>query len=504
MAYRVAREICVLATLLAAPLPALLGSTASAASPKNNSPQTRTANIQQLQKEIDSLQQEVATLKTQQKKQWDSRFTTQQVHAIVESVLNNAQQKAKVLQRQATAGYDHGFFIAAPDNLFRLRIRGYIQAGYTFASSTAGNAQNINVNGNPIGPPAVGDTNKLTLRRARLIFSGYIVQPQLIYEISGDFAGSTNTNGYFQLKTTYGGYRFDKALVLRAGVLRVPFTFLSDYPVTGDDFGAYPLLSVPFNAERSMGLDLSGRLVSGHFSYDMQINNGSKASSTSTAVDNRFGYYVRAQWSGRRVLDFRREADFRERRHLAWMLGVGLGYEEQNSTSTAFPAPQTTLTLSGLATPDGAGYYPKIPANGAVYRATTDIHIKYEGLDASTTAFFQQYNDRPPAGASTDSFATAFGRSSLFEFAYYGEMGYFLVPRRWQIIGRAGELLTESGNRQMMEYGLGLNCYLYGSNARIQTAIIYIPDAAALSSSSTNIVSNAQNLVSFVQFQLKF
>ena len=496
--------MCILAAVLMASASVICVRGAAPLKDATPRPRHKTASIRQLQDEITSLQNEVARLRAHQKKQSNSRIRTRQIRAIVESVLNDARRKSQLLQEHSTAGYDHGFFIAAPNNLFRLRIRGYVQTGYTFADSTVKNARNLDLNGNPIGPPAVGNTNKFVLRRARLIFSGYIFQPRLIYEMSGDFAGSSNTNGYFQLKTTYGGYLFNKAMVLRAGVLRVPFTFLSDYPVTGDDFGAFPLLSVPFNAERSMGVDLSGRLAAGHFSYDMQINNGSKASSTSTALDNRFGYYARAQWSDTSVLNFRTEADLRERRHLAWMLGVGLGYEEQNSTPNAFPAPQTTLTLPGLATPDGAGYYPSFPANGSLYRATTDAHLKYEGLDASVTAFFQQYNDRPPAGASTDSFATAFGRRSLFEFAYYGEMGYFLVPHRWQIIERAGELLTEAGNRQMLEYGLGLNYYIYGRNARLQTAIIYIPDAAALSSSSTNIVVNAQNIVSLVQFQLKF
>ena len=77
MAYRFAKGICVLGTLLAAPLPVLSANTAPAASPKINNPQTRPPNLQQLQQELNSLQQEVATLKTQQKKRWDSRFTTQ-------------------------------------------------------------------------------------------------------------------------------------------------------------------------------------------------------------------------------------------------------------------------------------------------------------------------------------------------------------------------------------------------------------------------------------------
>jgi hypothetical protein len=460
--------------------------------------------MQHLQAEIKSLQGEVSRLKAHERKAWHSRLRARQVRTIVTSVLNDARQKSALLKTQTTAGYDHGFFISSPDDLWRLRIRGYVQAGYTFSNSETQSSQNIDTSGHPIGPPTVGDASKFVLRRARLIFSGHIFQPQLIYEISGDFAGSTNTNGYFQLKTTYGGYRINRAVVVRAGVLRVPFTYLSDYPVTGDDFGAFPLLSVPFNAERSTGLDVSGRLFARHFSYDVQINNGSKASSPGSSVDNRFGYYMRVQWSDTRTSAFDTESDLRGRKYLAWMVGVGLGYESQNASPNAFPAPQTTLTLPGLATSDGAGYYPSIPVNGSLYRATADAHVKYAGWDASLTAFFQQYNDRPPAGASTDNFEAAFGRSSVFQFAYYGEVGYFLVPRRWQMIGRAGELLTESGNRQMLEYGLGLNYYIYGRNARIQTALIYIPNAAALSSSSTNVVLNAQNLISIVQFQLRF
>ncbi len=497
-------RFCVIGTLLAAALPALWTQAAPAVSATRNNPATQAATVQQLQQEIQALQKEVGQLKARQDSRFNDQMRSRQVRAIVESVLNSAGHKAQELKSSATAGYDHGFFIADPKGMFRLRIRGYVQAGYTFASSEVQNAQNIALDGSTIGPPTVGNTSEFVLRRARLIFSGHIFEPQLIYEISGDFAGSGNTSGDFQLKTTYGGYRFTKAVVLRAGILRVPFTYLSDYPVTGDDFGVFPLLSLPFNAQRSMGLDLSGRLFRDHFSYDMQINNGSKASSPGGAVDNRFGYYVRAQWSDRRLRIFRTQGDMRERTNLAWMVGVGLGYEQQNSDPNAYPSPQTTLKLSGLATPDGAGYYPSFPANGSLYRATADGHIKYEGFDASVTAYFQQYNDRPPAGASTDNFISAFGRSSVFEFAYYGEAGYFLLPHRWQIIGRAGELLTESGNRQMYEYGLGMNYYIYGRNARLQTAVIYIPDAAAVSSSSTNAVLNAQNIISIVQFQLRF
>lgn len=461
--------------------------------------------MRELERQIAALRHEVQTIKARQRRTWMSRQREAQVKRIVQSVLATSARQAQQLQQESTTGYDRGFFIRSPENHFRLNLRGYIQVGYIFGYSAVGNAQNINTLGAPTGPPTVGDASEFNLRRARLIFSGHAFSPRLIYEVSGDFAGSTNANGYLQMKTTYAGYRMSRGVLLRVGVMRVPFTYLSDYPVTGDDFGSFPLLSTPFNAERSLGLDVSGKFFSDHLTYDAQLNNGSKASNIGSAIDNRFGYYLRVQWSGgARVARFKNEGALHPRRHLAWMIGGGVGYESQNSTPGAFPSPQTSLSMVGLSTPDGAGFYPKFSANGSLYRATGDAHLKYEGMDASATVFFQQYNDHPPAGSSTDNFVAAFGRRSLFEMAYYGELGYFVVPGRWQIIGRAGELFTESGNKQMFEYGLGLNWYIYGRNARLQTALIYIPNAAALSSSSTNVVLNAQNLISMVQFQLKF
>ena len=461
--------------------------------------------MQELERQIAALRREVQTIRAHENRTWMSRQREAQIKRIVQSVLQASARHAQQLQQQVTAGYDRGFFVRSPENNFRLNIRGYIQVGYIFGYSSVGNAQNIDLLGQPAGPPAVGDASEFNMRRARLIFAGHAFSPRFIYEVSGDFAGSSNANGYLQMKTTYAGYRLSRGVLLRAGVLRVPFTYLSDYPVTGDDFGSFPLLSTPFNAERSLGLDVTGKFLSDHFTYDVQVNNGSKASNVGSAIDNRFGYYLRVQYSGGgRVARFKHEGAIHPRHHLAWMMGAGLGYETQNSSAGAFPSPQTSLSIAGLSTPDGAGFYPKFSANGSLYRATGDAHLKYEGLDASATIFFQQYNDRPPAGSSTDHFAAAFGRRSLFEMAYYGELGYFLVPGKWQIISRAGELLTESGDKQMFEYGLGLNWYIYGRGARLQTALIYIPNAAALSSSSTNVVLNAQNLISMVQLQLKF
>ena len=46
----------------------------------------------------------------------------------------------------------------------------------------------------------------------------------------------------------------------------------------------------------------------------------------------------------------------------------------------------------------------------------------------------QYLEDELPAGHSTDTFRTYFGKDSLCEYGFTGQVGYFLVPQRWEVV----------------------------------------------------------------------
>ncbi|MCL5770139.1 MAG: OprO/OprP family phosphate-selective porin [Planctomycetes bacterium] len=461
----------------------------------------------QLQKEIRALKAQVSALQARSDRKWMSQQEARQVRQIAREVLANAKAHSHYLSSQLQAGYDNGFFIRTPNKAFQLLINGYLQFRYTYAHDQAGNNQNVSsTTGLPTGA-AINpiDVNGFDARRARLILTGNAFT-HIIYSISGDFAGGPD--GSFQILDTWAGYKFSNALMIRAGSMLVPFTHV-EYYSSGTEFPEFAAAEAPFDPVRSLALDFSGNVDHNKLFYDFQINNGSQSQGVVHAqyLDNRMGFYGRVQFAGAGTNnDFTDSPDVSWHKHLVWAIGAAAGYEEQNSTPGSLPAPQTTLSIPGIAVPSGAGFLsPNYVVNGGLYRATIDGHMKYRGLALNGAVYYQQINATPGGAAptTTANLNTIFGTNSFWQLGYYAEAGYFLVPHRWEIAGRFGQLSTDGAGKSQFEYTLGLNYYIFGENAKIQTALTYLPNAAY---SSPNIGSeaNTQDIIGQVQLQVKF
>ena len=288
----------------------------------------------------------------------------------------------------------------------------------------------------------------------------------------------------------------------------VPFTYMRYHP-GGGEFPEYAGTELPFDPQRSIGLDVSGNLMHDTLSYDGQLNNGSQGNASGlvsgSGLDNRMGFYGRVQYAGAGTnADFTDSPDLAWHKHLVWAIGAAAGYESQNSSFDAFPSSQSTAELLGLSSGSAPGFYGPMAVNGNLYRATADGHVKYRGFSFNGAIYFQQYNDELPAGATTDTFRDIFGRGSLFQVGYFGEAGYFVVPHQWEVAGRFGELLTEGGDKQQFEYTLGVNYYIFGENAKVQAAVTYIPNAAAYTYGPTDTFINTQDIIGQLQFQVQF
>jgi hypothetical protein len=104
-----------------------------------------------------------------------------EIRAIVAEMLADAQNRSSLLQGQGNAGYDKKFFLASPDNNYRLNIGGYVQFRYGI---NFGNDDVVNEY-----------QSGFSFRTTRLEFSGHVVNPDLKFLISGDFADTTEVTG---------------------------------------------------------------------------------------------------------------------------------------------------------------------------------------------------------------------------------------------------------------------------------------------------------------------
>jgi hypothetical protein len=80
-----------------------------------------------LAKTVEALQARVNELESKQSSSWLNERRAEEVKALVREVLSDADTRASLLNNEAQAGYNNGFFLASGDGAFLLRVSGQIQ-----------------------------------------------------------------------------------------------------------------------------------------------------------------------------------------------------------------------------------------------------------------------------------------------------------------------------------------------------------------------------------------
>jgi len=135
--------------------------TCAAAATNNDSTETADpseAELQSLRTRISELEAVVAD------RDWLNAKRDEEVRALVEDVLADADTRVALQNNGLSAGWDKGFFIASSDGSFRLRVFGMVQTRYVLS------VQDNN---------APEDTTRggFELTRARLGFMGHVIDP---------------------------------------------------------------------------------------------------------------------------------------------------------------------------------------------------------------------------------------------------------------------------------------------------------------------------------------
>ncbi len=179
------------------------------------------------------LEQEIAVLKRQ-----------------LEVNKEDADKKAKDTA-VVTANAKDGFSIKAPDDSFKLKLRGYAQADARYFA----NDQEV---------LSVPDT--FLVRRARVIVEGN-VGPQFGFYIMPELANTV------ALQDAYGDWKFNDAAKFRFGKFKSPFSLERLQSITASNFIE---LGLPTNLapNRDTGFQLSGDILDQSLNYAFGVFNG--------------------------------------------------------------------------------------------------------------------------------------------------------------------------------------------------------------------------------------
>ena len=426
--------------------------------------------------QIAELKKELNELKSQNGDKWLTEERASQIRGVVQDVMADADTRSSLQATAATSGYNNGFFIASPDGNFKLQINGQVQVrtSYAWQTNSAWNAAKAV----PANANATKAQYGTEIRRAKLSFSGNVVDPSWQYKVTMAYlpAGSqvANTNGSYtgsspynvagansgngsastaNLEDAYINKDMGNGMSLKMGQFKSPF-LREELVSSANQLGVErSIVNQMFSTGWTNGIQLtaSNDSLMGMVSFNNGGNNANFATQNMSSTDGAYAQYAltgRIQW-----LAFGNWAQFNDMTSMrgggqGLMLGAGFNWQHggnQDSNSG------TLDPITGVFTPSGGG----------VGSANTDAGFLTYTADASWDlgganlygAFFGNMTGSLPANTvdvtGTGIVATDNG-SSIQSYGALVQGGYFISDNTelfgsWQWY----ETVNQGGNNPM-------------------------------------------------------
>jgi hypothetical protein len=323
---------------------------------------------------------------------------------------------------------------------------------------------------------AGNDVHSLMIRRTYLSLFGNALTEDLTYFVRLTFlpGGTANDMLYY----SWLNYKFTDTFNLLAGLYKLTFNRQEITSSGKLQFIDRSLANERFNLDRSIGLMLHGKPLDEKLEYNLTIANG-RNTRTAMNANQELAYIARLAFNPWGKYGDG-EGDIEESQEFALTIGVGgeLHHEE------------TTVSAN----------------QDQVITGTGDIGFKYKGFSFETAAFYR----------STDPGAL----TTVTDFGYYAQAGYFFIPEKFELAIRASSLFDDLGNDgggvyfdngsisglggaadavdegtdsdNEHEFSLATNYYFSGHKVKLQGQYTFLLDGQAGADELTNHLIMAQ------------
>ena len=307
--------------------------------------------------QIAELKKELNELKSQNGDKWLTEERASQIRGVVQDVMADADTRSSLQATAATSGYNNGFFIASPDGNFKLQINGQVQvrSSYAWQTNSAWNAAQT------VNPNATKAQYGTEIRRAKLSFSGNVVDPSWQYKVTmaylpqgSTFAAVTSspyntagnnqgngTNSTANLEDAYINKDMGNGMSLKMGQFKSPF-LREELVSSANQLGVErSVVNQMFSTGWTDGIQFtaSNDTLMGMVSFNNGGNNANFATQNMSSTNGNYTQYAltgRLQW-----LAFGNWAQFNDMTSMrgggqGLMLGTGFNWQHGGNQNNAF------------------------------------------------------------------------------------------------------------------------------------------------------------------------
>ncbi len=371
--------------------------------------------VQEMQKQIESLQTQLTEIQSTQRKQLDSR----DVDATVAQVMADAQKRSQLMALEGfTAGFNNGkFTLQSADGTFSLSPAFQMQLRHV-----------INYADQPGGEDV---EHGFEIRRLKFGVAGHAFSKNVDY----DFVWATNRNGgNLVLEDAIVAYKFDD----------------SGWKVFGGQFKDPVWHEEMTSSKRQMAVDRSllNEALGGGVTDRTQ---GVGASYEKDALMATVVYHDGANQDNTNFLG---GPDFGVSGRVEYTV---MGDKKNYSDFTALGTKDDLLVI-------GAGGDWTQTGGGDAYFHTVDAQFETAGGLGLYGAYVAAYRED--------------GANDAYDFGGLGQISYLLPDSKWEVFGRYAYIDIEDEPEELHEITGGVNYYIQKHNAKFTVDLSYLPNGA--------------------------
>ncbi|MBL9121971.1 MAG: hypothetical protein JNL80_18840 [Phycisphaerae bacterium] len=189
--------------------------------------------LDQLERRNQALEGEVKSLREADGEAWLTEQRASEIRALVTDVLADAETRASLQSSAMTAGWDNGFFLASPDDRFRLEVGGLLQFRYILGTVRE---TPISANLPALWADGMKQRGGFDMPNSQIWLKGHAFGPGLTYKIKGRFSSTDQVaivsnltrvtedgSGTLALEDAWMRFELDNNWYVRAGQFRLPF-----------------------------------------------------------------------------------------------------------------------------------------------------------------------------------------------------------------------------------------------------------------------------------------
>ncbi len=394
-------------------------------------------------------------------------------------------------------GYDGGFVIVSrkeqdlgkTDFPFQMKFNGWGQLRHTVTDSRG----------------SINDLNEFQLKRGRLVFSTSAFNSNFSTFVQLDGRSSSGDDirllDYF-LSWDVGHARLGLErgqLGFRTGKYKVPFTMARWLSGRDFEFADRSVASTYFDVNRSFAWGVYGRFDSlprrleWEFALFNGLVTGGAETGSSGSLDDNFAVSGRAYSILLGEWGYGALADFECHEEVAMRIGCGFASTQIDRDGTT-EFDRIRVVDSGDRLSD---LLPLTVERYSVSLFALDASLKYRGWSTTLEYYFRNVGEFPGAVVP-----------DLYDHGFWYQLGYFVIPRKLQLISRWSRVVGNSGtlgvdDQSSEDIAGGFVWYFLDQHAKVVGDFTYL-DGAPINSSALDISPGQEGWLFRTQFQFSF